>query len=65
MRKYALTHDELAKQIASLNTRVSKGEEFDSKIMEVLTQLIKKQDEQKVLKPSKTDGKIGFLKKIC
>jgi len=30
--------------------------------MEVLTQLIKKQDEQKVLTPSKTDGKIGFLK---
>jgi len=37
-------------------------EEFDSKIREVLTQLIKKQEEQKVLRASKTDGKIGFLK---
>ena len=62
IRKYALTHDELAKQIASLDMRVSKGEEVDSKIMEVLTQLIKKHDEEKVLKPSKTDGKIGFVK---
>ena len=63
IRKYALTHDELAKQITSLDMRVSKGEHMDSKIMEVLTQLIKKQDEQQVLKPSKTDGKIGFLSK--
>ncbi len=62
LRKYALTHDELAKQIASLDIRVSKGEKVDSKIMEVLTQLIKKQDEQQVLKPSKTDGKIGFVR---
>lgn len=62
IRKYALTHDELAKQIAILDIRVSKGEEVDSKIMEVLTQLIKKQDEQQVLKPSKTDGKIGFVR---
>ena len=62
IRKYALTHDELAKQIASLDMRVSKGEEVDSKIMEVLTQLIKSHDEMQVLKPSKTDGKIGFAK---
>jgi len=62
IRKYALTHDELAKQIASLDIRVSKGENIDNKIMEVLTQLIKKQDEQQVLKPSKTNGKIGFVK---
>ena len=62
IREFALTHDELAKQIASLNIRVSKGEELDSKIMDILTQLIKKQDEQQVLKPSKTDGKIGFIK---
>ena len=62
IRKYALTHDELAKQIASLDIRVSKGEDIDSKIMEILTQLIKKQDEQQVLKASRTDGKIGFVK---
>ena len=60
IRKFALTHNELAKQIALLDNRVSKGEAVDSKIMEVLTQLIKRQDEQQILKPSKTDGKIGF-----
>ncbi len=58
IRKFALTHDELAKQIDALETRVSKGEEVDSKIMEILTELIKKQE----FIPSKTDGKIGFLK---
>lgn len=62
IRKYAITHDELAKQLSTLENRVSKGESLDSKIMDVLTQLIKKQDEQQVLKPSKTDGKIGFGK---
>ena len=62
IRKYALTHDELSKKIEELENRANKGEQVDSKIMEVLTQLIKKQDEQQVLKPSKTDGKIGFVK---
>jgi hypothetical protein len=62
LRKYALTHEELAKQIALLDNRVTKGEEVDNKIMDVLTQLIKSHDEQQVLKPSKTDGKIGFVK---
>jgi hypothetical protein len=62
IRKYALTHDELAKQIASLGIRVGKGEEVDTQIMDVLTQLIKSHDEQQVLKPSRTDGKIGFVR---
>ena len=62
IRKYALTHDELSKKIEELENRADKGEQVDSKIMEVLTQLIKRQDEQQVLKPSKTDGKIGFVK---
>ncbi|MEA3288919.1 MAG: ORF6N domain-containing protein [Campylobacterota bacterium] len=62
IRKYALTHDELAQKIEELEKRVSKGEEIDSKIMEVLTELINKQNEQQLLTPSKTDGKIGFVK---
>ena len=62
IRKYALTHNELARKIEELKQRVTKGEEIDTQIMEVLTELIKKQNEQKVLEPSKTDGKIGFLK---
>ncbi|MEA3498561.1 MAG: ORF6N domain-containing protein [Campylobacterota bacterium] len=62
IRKYALSHEELAKQITSLDIRVGKGEKVDTKIMEILTQLIKKQNEQQLLKPSKTDGKIGFVK---
>ena len=62
IRKYALTHDELAKQIASLDTRVSKGENTDLKLMEILTNLIEKQTQQQELSPSKTDGKIGFVK---
>jgi uncharacterized protein YigA (DUF484 family) len=62
MRRYALTHNELAKRIEELEQRVSKGEEVDTKIMEILTELIKKQNEQQLLQPSKTDGKIGFVK---
>lgn len=62
MRKYALSHDELAKKIEELEKRVSKGEEVDSKVMEILTELIKRQDKQQLLEPSKTDGKIGFVK---
>ena len=30
--------------------------------MEILTELIKKQDEQQVLKAFKTEGKIGFVR---
>ena len=62
IRKYALTHDELAKQIASLDARVSKGENTDLKLMEILTNLIEKQTQQQELAPSKTDGQIGFVK---
>ena len=46
MRKYALTHDELAKQIESLNKRVTKGEEIDIKLMSILTELIEQQSKQ-------------------
>jgi len=62
MRRYALTHNDLAKQIEELNTRVSKGEETDLKLMTILTELIEKQVKQQELAPSKTDGKIGFVK---
>lgn len=62
MRRYALSHNELAKRLEEVEKRVSKGEEVDTKIMEILTELIKKQNEQQLLKPSKTDGKIGFVK---
>ena len=62
MRKYSLTHNELAQKIEQLNIRVSKGEQKDNKIMDILTQIIKIQDEQMELVPSKTDGKIGFNK---
>jgi len=46
MRKYALTHDELAKHIESLNKRVTKGEEIDIKLMSILTELIEQQSKQ-------------------
>jgi len=62
MRQYALTHDELAKKIEAVEERVNKGEEVDTQIMEILTELIKAQNKQQELQPSKTDGKIGFLK---
>ncbi len=62
MRRYALTHDDLAKQIEELNARVSKGEGTDLRLMTILTELIEKQTTQQQLAPSKTDGKIGFEK---
>jgi len=62
MRRYALTHDDLAKQIESLNARVTKGEEIDARLMNILTELIERQAKQEQLTPSKTDGKIGFVK---
>jgi len=62
IRKYALTHDDLAKQIESLNARVTKGEDVDTKLMTILTELIERQAKQEQLTPSKTDGKIGFVK---
>jgi hypothetical protein len=54
MRKYALTHDELAKQIEELESRVEKGEKVDKQILEVLSQLISDD------KTSQTK-KIGFI----
>jgi len=62
MRKYALTHNDLAKQIEELNSRVTKGEETDLQLMTILTELIEKQVQQQQLTPSKTDGIIGFEK---
>ena len=48
MRRYALTHNELAQRLEELELRVNKGEEVDTKIMEILTELIKKQNEQQL-----------------
>ena len=62
MRKYALTHNELAKKIEELEKRVSKGEEVDTKIMEIVIALISQQKTLQEQTPSKTDGKIGFVK---
>lgn len=61
-RRYALTHDELAHKIQSLDKRVQKGEEVDTRLMEILTELIKKQNTINELSHSKTQDKIGFLK---
>ena len=40
MRRYALTHQDLAKNIEELESRVSRGEAVDKQILEVLNQLI-------------------------
>jgi len=55
IRKYALTHDELAKKIDELESKVEKGEKVDRQILDVLSQLISDKKE----KPS---GKIGFVR---
>jgi len=55
MRRYALTHQELAKKIEELENRVSRGESVDKQILEVLNQLIL--DDKK-----ECGGKIGFVK---
>jgi hypothetical protein len=54
IKKYALTHDELAKKIHELENRIDKGEDIDKQILEVLSQLINDD------KTSKTK-KIGFV----
>jgi len=54
IRKYALTYEELAKKINEIESRVSKGEQTDNKIIEVLNQLMAKDDSKL--------GKIGFIK---
>jgi len=40
IRKYALTHEELAKKIEELEKRVVNGEHVDKQILDVLSQLI-------------------------
>jgi len=54
IRRYALTYEELAKIINEIESRVSQGEQTDQKIIEVLNQLMAKDD-------SSID-KIGFIK---
>ena len=54
MRKYALTHDELSKKIKELETRIDQGEQVDKQILDVLTQLISDNKENKT-------KKIGFV----
>lgn len=54
LRKYALTHDELAKKIDELENRVEKGEQVDRQILDVLSQLISDDKESGT-------KKIGFV----
>lgn len=54
LRKYALTHNELAKKIEELENRVQNGEHIDKQILDVLSQLIS-DDKDKGIK------KIGFV----
>ena len=54
IRRYALTYEELAKKINEIENRVSKGEQTDQRIIEVLNQLMAKDDSKL--------GKIGFIK---
>ncbi|MDD2697225.1 MAG: ORF6N domain-containing protein [Arcobacteraceae bacterium] len=55
LRKYALTHDELAKRLEELEAKVEKGEQVDRQILDVLTQLISEE------KTKKSTKKIGFV----
>ena len=54
IRRYALTYEELAKKINEIESRVSKGEQTDQRIIEVLNQLMANDDSKL--------GKIGFIK---
>ena len=54
LRRFALTYDELAKKLEEIEKRVSVGEETDRKIIEVLGELMAK-DESDI-------EKIGFVK---
>jgi len=54
LRRYALTYEDLAKKINEIESRVTQGEQTDQKIIEVLNQLMAKDDT--------TIGKIGFVK---
>jgi hypothetical protein len=54
MRRFALTYDELAKKIQEIESRVTDGEKRDQQIINILNQLMAK-DESKL-------DKIGFMK---
>jgi hypothetical protein len=54
MRRFALTYDELAKKIQEIESRVTDGEKRDQQIINILNQLMAK-DESKL-------DKIGFIK---
>jgi hypothetical protein len=54
LRRYALTYDELAKKIEQIESRVRDGEQTDSRIIEVLNELMGGED-------YKGDRKIGFV----
>ncbi len=54
LRRFALTYDELAKKIKELESRMDDGEKRDHQIIEILNQLMAKDD-------TKID-KIGFIK---
>ena len=54
LRRFALTYDELAKKLEEIEKRVSVGEETDRRIIEVLGELMAK-DESDI-------EKIGFVK---
>lgn len=54
LRRFALTYDELAKKIDTLEKRVSGNEDTDKRIIEVLNQLMSSEE--------KESDKIGFIK---
>jgi prefoldin subunit 5 len=54
LRRYALTYDELAKKIEQIESRVIEGEKTDSRIIEVLNELMGGEDDN-------GDRKIGFV----
>ncbi|WP_375723258.1 ORF6N domain-containing protein [Arcobacter sp. KX21116] len=54
LRRYALTYDELAKKIEQIESRVIEGEKTDSRIIEVLNELMSCEDDN-------GDRKIGFV----
>lgn len=54
LRKYALTHDELAKRIDELENRVIKGEEVDRQILNVLKEFLEGEETR--------NSKVGFIK---
>jgi len=54
LRRYALTYDELAKKIEQIESRVREGEHTDSRIIEVLNELMREDS-------NNGDRKIGFV----